>query len=129
MENGKNSPAKAGGHDYKLEYDVRFKAGHFTAEDLRARGMGGTDGLIFISCIEHEDGSYSQTFESVDGATNDPMETDKLAKAWLLLGGALQNRSDLGALHRAAISEVFRMFREAMSKNIHRKHSGEVQAG
>jgi hypothetical protein len=91
------------GHDYKLQYDVDMKAGHYTAEELKASGKGGTDGLIIISCIEPEDGSYSQNHFSKDGATDKSMTTAQEQKAWLMMGMALLRRTDLRPDFRAAI--------------------------
>lgn len=94
------------GHDYKLKYDIDLKAGHFTSEDLKKSGKGGTDGLIIISCIEAEDGSYSQSHFSKDGATDESMDTAKEQKAWLMMGMALLNRDDLHPDFREAIENA-----------------------
>jgi hypothetical protein len=83
-------------HDYKLKYDFNSEVGHFKAADIKAEGKGGTDGLVLISCIEAEDGSYSQTFVSKDGNDDgNEMSTEKLAKAWLMMGMSLLRREDM----------------------------------
>lgn len=98
------------GHDYKLKYNLTTEVGHFQPEELKAKGVGGTDGLIVISCIEAENGSYSQTHFSVDGNNNGKdMPSIKEFKAWSLMGAALLKRKDLDPVFQGeVISSVAR---------------------
>ncbi len=106
-----NEATKA--HDYKLKYDLTFKAGHFKAEDLRAKGKGGTDALILISCIEHEDGSYSQGWQSYDGNRGaTPMSTAQEFKAWNMMGASLLERTDLKSYQRHSLEVAIEVVRK-----------------
>ncbi len=101
-------------HDYKLSYDLHFNAGHFDGQAEKEKGRGATDALLVVSCIEHEEGSYSQMHFSVDGATNGQMTTGQEAKAWSLLGAALLERSDLAPTWRAAMESSLDIIRKGM---------------
>ena len=102
-------------HVYKLAFDLKTKHGKFKAGDIKKAWRGGTDGLVVISCIEAEDGSYSQTHSSYDGnAAGKSMSTTKEYKAWLLMGAALLRRQDLSEVQKYILSANMELVRESM---------------
>lgn len=86
-------------HKYKLKYEFKPEAGEFTAEEIRAAKCGGTDAMLFFSCIYPEDGSLSVTHDSADGRSGGkPMTSQEVFKMWVLIGKKLSRAEDLDSV-------------------------------
>lgn len=101
---------------YRLKYDLKYKAGAFTKEELGKQG--GTDALVMGSCIFPHDGSYSQTFWSIDGRNGGkPLSDHDIFKFWIMMGAALgdpDRKLDEG--RRMFASSVARQFFDMVKK-------------
>ena len=53
---------------YALTYELTPRFDGIRREDI-PEGHGACDRAILLSCIEHDDGSYSQVLLDVEGAT------------------------------------------------------------
>lgn len=77
------------GHHYKIRYTI--ECGDFSEEDAKEYGVGLTDNIIIISCLESPDGSYSQYHVSMMGETQKPMDLLYLWKAWGMFTAMLKD--------------------------------------
>lgn len=100
-------------HRYRLKYKLETEAGSFTREQIED---GGTDALMLISCLHPEDGSYSQTFRTMDGRTDKPMAPKDIFKAWMMLGAALAQKEDLDEGRRVLAETVIAILFNAFVK-------------
>jgi hypothetical protein len=88
-------------HKYKLKYEFKPEAGEFTADEIKEAGVGGTDAVLFFSCIYPEDGSLSIRHDSFDGRNGGkPMTSQEMFKMWMLIGKKLSQDPELGELRR-----------------------------
>lgn len=83
-------------HKYKLKYKFENICGEFTAEEIKAAEMGGTDALLVFSCIFPEDGSLSVSHFSFDGRKGgQEMTPREVFKLWMMLGRSLSENPGL----------------------------------
>ncbi len=97
-----------------LKYDLSWKAGVFKPDEIQAEGSGGTDRLIVISCIEHENGSYSQVFYGVDGFTDEPPSAKHCFKAWNMMGAQVAEMEGLEDWQKETIEKSIQAVRDAL---------------
>ena len=96
---------------YFIRY--RIESGRFGKQDA-GNNEGLTQDLIFVSCITHPDGSYSQLWHAMNGATGDVLHHDDVFKAWILLASSLRGKVDLSPDKRAFLDNVFETWRSVM---------------
>lgn len=102
-------------HRYRIRYDLMKELGSFSREEVE--GHGGTDAFVFGSILHPADGSYSQTFWSVDGRKRDgpPLSDNELFKFWIMMGSSLCDPGrDLDEGKRGIVQMAWEMFREAL---------------
>lgn len=88
-------------HRYKLKYEFNPVAGEFTAEEIKASKCGGTDAVLFFSCIYPEDGTLSVRHDSFDGRFGGKsMTSQEVFKMWVLIGKKLSLAEDLDNVKR-----------------------------
>lgn len=110
-------------HKYKLKYSLDANPGEFDKDEITD---GGTDALIVGSLLFPEDGSYSQTYFSIDGRNKGkavPVMDE--FKFWLLMAKSLSENEKLPEGRRAFCRMAFDTFVEAM-KHVERTESGSI---
>jgi hypothetical protein len=93
---------------YFIRY--RIEAGRFGKLDAGEKD-GLTQDLIFVSCMTHSDGSYSQLWHAMNGATGEPLHHDDVFKAWILMASSLREKEDLSPEKREFLETVFEAWR------------------
>ncbi len=93
---------------YFIRY--RIESGRFGKQDA-GENEGLTQDLIFVSCITHSDGSYSQLWHAMNGMTGKPLHHDDVFKAWILMASSLREKDDLSAEKRDFLDTVFEAWR------------------
>lgn len=104
-------------HDYRLSYSFEADAGHFTKEQLKASGRGGTDAWLFASILYPADGSLSVQFASRDGRSEsgkDDLDDTEWFKVWSMLTSRLAQSETLSAAKRDFCQAVFMSIRDAV---------------
>lgn len=96
---------------YFIRY--RIETGRFGKEDA-GENDGLTQDLIYVSCITHPDGSYSQLWHAMNGATGEPLHHADVFKAWILMASSLREKGDLSPIKREFLDEVFETWRAIM---------------
>ena len=83
-------------HKYKIRYRivVETREEDFVPEDASDE-QGLTDGLVAVSLLYPEDGSYSQQIVlAADGRTNEAMQPNDIFKLWMTMGLGLADSDD-----------------------------------
>lgn len=96
---------------YLIRY--RIETGRFGKHDA-GNTEGLTQDLIYVSCITHPDGSYSQLWHAMNGATGKPLHHDDVFKAWILMASSLREKADLSPGKREFLDSVFETWRSIM---------------
>lgn len=97
--------------NHPIHYTIMF--GNFTKDDIIIpQEEGLTDKLVLISCINHPDGSYSQTWVGYDGETKESRSSNDVFKAWILMAESLLRKDDLPEGRRAFLKQVWEVFTE-----------------
>ncbi len=101
-------------HKYKIKYDIKHEVGNFSKEDIKESGSGGTDAFVLFSIIYPEDGSYSQTYISLDGMTGEALDRNELWKLWSTLSALLAKSEELPEWKRFISETAFEMVRDVI---------------
>lgn len=100
---------------YKLSYTPpEAHPEGILAEELQAKGLGGTDALFMASILYPPDGSLSMLFLSLDGRTGKEMDDNEWFKVFTLLSKRLSDSKTLQPGKKAFAALVFEMFQEVM---------------
>ena len=93
-------------------YFIRYmiETGRFGKQDA-AGDQGLTQDLIVVSCITHSDGSYSQLWHAINGATAEQLDHDSVFNAWILMASSLREKDDLSPERRDFLDTVFEAWR------------------
>ena len=93
---------------YFIRY--RIETGRFGKDDAGSDD-GLTQDLIFVSCITHSDGSYSQLWHAMDGSAGKPMHHDDVFMAWIMMASSLREKADLSPEKRDFVDTIFEAWR------------------
>jgi hypothetical protein len=90
-------------HNYKLRYDINIEDKPEGYSKNEADGKGLTDGLLTISILFPDDGSYSQAVVAAyNGRENRPFTQDEVFKIWMTLGLSLHDTGQLTGWRKEA---------------------------
>lgn len=81
--------------------------------------------VLVGSLLYPPDGSYSASFESLDGRTAAPLSDDELFKAWTMLAMQLSESRTLSPFKREMCALITKIVRDAMREARQRVEAGE----
>jgi len=99
---------------YRVTYEVHREG--LTKEEIAARDerSGGSDALVLISILHPPDGSKSTQVVSIDGRTNEPLDSREMFVTWAMMASMLAERKDLDEGRQMFATMVFESIRSIM---------------
>lgn len=100
-------------HKYKIRYklSIEDRKEGYTAEE-RDEEQGLTDGILVVSMVYPEDGSYSQRIiMAYNGERHDAMTEGELFKLWMTMGLGLADTTKIGDVYGDILDSFQEMVR------------------
>ena len=83
---------------------------------IRQRELGGADALFLANIQKSEDGGITVHFNSIDGATGEPLNDQEKLKLWGLMAQELSKSKTLGEEAKKMTAQVWKVFADAVAR-------------